>query len=113
VEYAFAKHVTLPAEFKDVQSGSPPAIPPMLRKPVHFPDAKRLTSVAPPVVNIEQTTPLWLSVVQLGAETAVVARVANAVHVVPLYVDHDRPPVAPRATHRTSSAGSSAQLGAE
>jgi hypothetical protein len=36
-----------------------------------LPAAKRFIKVAPPVVNIEQTTPLLLSVVQLGAETAV------------------------------------------
>jgi len=40
--------------------------------------------VAPPVVNTMQITPPWLSVVQLGAEVAEVARLANAFQLEPL-----------------------------
>jgi hypothetical protein len=64
-------------------------------------------------VNIEQTTPLLLSVVQLGAETAVVATFAKADQVVPLYIDHARPPLILRAAQSTCPEVSSAQLGAE
>jgi hypothetical protein len=83
-----AKHITFPAEFKAVQSGSPPAIPPTFRNPFQTPPAKRFTSVAPLSVNMEQITPLASSLVQLGVETAVVVRFANALQVVPLNRDH-------------------------
>ena len=85
----------------------------MLRKPSHLPPVKRFTNVALPVVNTEQITPALLSVLQFGAETAVVAKFANAVQVVPLKSDHARPPVELRAAHNTSPGVRLAQLGAE
>jgi len=64
-------------------------------------------------VNIEQITPLASSLVQLGAETAVVARFAKALQLAPLNRDHAIPPFELRATHSTSPRMYCAQHGPE
>jgi hypothetical protein len=54
-----------------------------------------------------------LSVVQLGADTAVAVKFAKALQVVPLCWDHAKPPLEFLATHRTWPTLTVAQLGAE
>lgn len=62
---------------------------------------------------MEQTTPLLSSVVQAGAEVAVVETLANALHELPLKTLYAKPPLEFRAAHSTCPEVYRAQLGAE
>src|SRR5438270_460188 len=60
-----------------------------------------------------QITPPASSLVQPGAEVVLAARIANALHLVPLKTLNAIPPVTARAAHSTLPGASVAQLGPE